>query len=42
MESIERQDRALFWVDPVQSGIVAALGHGKQADRVGLQQQIGT
>ena len=40
MEGLQRQDAALFRVDPIQRGIVAVLRHREQAHRVSPEQDI--
>ncbi len=41
METIERQDRPLARLHPIDVLRLAIVGHGKDADRIGLKQQYG-
>ncbi|KPF53398.1 hypothetical protein IP65_13525 [Novosphingobium sp. AAP1] len=41
MKAIERQDRAQARLHPIDIGIVAAIGHGKDPGAIGPEQQIG-
>ncbi len=41
MEAVERQDGALLGFDPIDFGGIAVVRHGKDADRIGLEQYRG-
>src|SRR5437764_10587500 len=39
METVERDDRAVAWLDPKQFLRLAAVGHRKNAGRIALEQK---
>jgi len=41
VEPVERQDRAQARLHPIDLGIVAAVGHGKDPGTIGPEQQVG-
>jgi len=41
VKAVERQDRAHARFDPIDFGIIAAVGHGKDPGAIGPQQQLG-
>jgi len=41
VEGVERDDAALFRLDPIDRGVVGAFGHREDAARIGLQQHLG-
>ena len=41
VKAVERQDAALFRVDPEDLRVVAAFGHGEDAGGIGAQQKFG-
>jgi hypothetical protein len=37
---IERKDRTLLWLDPINAVGIAMIGHGEHADRIGAQDEL--
>ena len=40
MEAVEGQDAALLRLDEEEIGILATLGHGKDAERIGVEKEL--
>jgi hypothetical protein len=36
----QRQDRSLFWFDPISIGVIARIGHREHPVRIAAQQQV--
>ena len=40
IDGIERKNAAVLRFDPIERGVIGAFGHGKDAARVGLQEDL--